>query len=122
MVTISNGNTGTGVDSRLWPSLNLSQENRVFVNTGGVSKGNRERGFQPAFLETRSGKIYPSRFADGRLAPVHVLEGLPPALVTRRTSAGRVSATITSVVSGFVRAGQFYTREQTAKLTAQNIF
>lgn len=99
-------------------ALILVRENQAFAGTGGVSKGNRNLGFLPAFLETRSGKIYLSRFADGRLAPVHVLDGLPPALVTRRTPAGRVSAILGSVVSGFVRAGRFYSREQTTKLTA----
>ncbi|MFZ0258322.1 MAG: hypothetical protein WAN46_22420 [Gammaproteobacteria bacterium] len=102
---------------RLTP-LKLVQENQTFAGTGGVSSGNQNGSFLPAFLETRSGEIYLSRFADGRPAPVHVLDGLPPALVTRKTPAGRVSATLESVISGFVRAGQFYTREQTAKLIA----
>lgn len=96
----------------------LIRENEVFAGTGGVSQGNRSHGFRPAFLETGSGAIYLSRFADGRPAPVHVLDGLPPALVTKRTSAGRASSKCASVVSGFVRGDRFYTREQTAKLMA----
>lgn len=98
-------------------SRHLARENQVFAGTGGVSQGNQQYGFRPAFLETRSGEIYLSRFADGRPAPVHVLDGLPPALVTTRTPAGRASATRRSVISGFVRGSEFYTREETAKLT-----
>jgi hypothetical protein len=116
--------TADTVSSRLGPErqrftpANLAQENQTFAGTGGVSRGNQHRGFRPAFLESSSGKIYLSRFADGRPAPVHVLDGLPPALVAERTPTGRVSATLRSVISGFVRGGDFYTREQTAKLMA----
>ncbi|MGC1954602.1 MAG: hypothetical protein WA970_18925, partial [Gammaproteobacteria bacterium] len=89
---------------------------------GGVSSGNQHRGFRPAFLETGSGEIYLSRFADGRLAPIHVLDGLPRALTTKNTPAGRASATRGSVISGFmpgfVRGDRFYTREQTANLVS----
>ncbi|MGC1954304.1 MAG: hypothetical protein WA970_17360 [Gammaproteobacteria bacterium] len=95
----------------------LARENQIFGGTGGVSQGNQQYGFRPAFLEAESGEIYLSRFADGRPAPVHVLDGLPSALVTKRTATGRVIATRGSIISGFVCAGQFYTREQTAKLT-----
>lgn len=116
MVSANTFNTRPGANKRQFTSHHLVEENQAFGGTGGVSSGNRHRGFRPAFLETRSGEIYLSRFADGRPAPVHVLDGLPPALVTQRTPAGRASATRRSVISGFVRAGRFYTREQTAQL------
>lgn len=118
METTNMVNIASDAAPRGFTLLNLAQENQTFAGTGGVSGGNQRRGFLPAFLETHSGEVYLSRFADGRLAPVHLLDGLPPALVTKRTPAGRVSAILGSVIAGFVRAGQFYTREQTAKLTA----
>ena len=111
-------NTGSGEIKHPFTPFNLLEENQSFADTGGVSGGNWHRGFLPAFLETRSGQIFLSRFADGRPAPIHVLDGLPPALVTKRSPGGRVSAILGSVISGFVRAGRFYTREQTAKLLA----
>lgn len=116
MISASTTRIGSGTARQRLTALHLVEENQAFAGTGGVSSGNQHRGFRPAFLETGSGEIYLSRFADGRPAPVHVLDGLPSALVTKRTPAGRVSATLGSVIAGFVRGGQFYTREQTAEL------
>jgi hypothetical protein len=61
--------------------------------------------------------VYLSRFADGRVAPVHLLDGLPAEVVVSRYPSGRVAAVSASVVAGFVRGGQFYTREQAANLS-----
>ena len=88
----------------------------MFAGTGGVSQDNRHCGFKPAFLDIRSGEVYLSRFADGRPAPIHVLDGLPSTLVVTRTPGGRATAATGVVISGFVRAGRFYTREKTAQL------
>lgn len=93
----------------------LVQQNHCFKGTGGVSQENRSRGFVPAFSDTTTGTIYLSRFADGHLAPMHLLEGLPAEVVAGRTSSGRVKAVKKTVVAGFVRNDQFYTREQAAK-------
>ena len=51
----------------------LRNENRAFRGTGGVSAGNRTSGFIPAFCDTTTGRVEPSRLADGRLAPMHLL-------------------------------------------------
>ena len=56
----------------------LRQQNRAFRGTGGVSAENRALGFAPAFLDTQTGAVYRACFADGRPAPMHLLEGLPP--------------------------------------------
>lgn len=71
--------------------------------------------FQAAFLDFSTQTIYPSCFADGRLAPYHVLEGLPDHLVIDRTVEGRVVATKASLIEGFVRNGFFYTRAAAAR-------
>lgn len=116
MVTTHPARVRIKAEQRAFTPLNLAHENQRLADTGATSSGNRHRGFLPAFLETRTGEVFLSRFADGRLAPVHVLDGLPPALVTRRTPAGQVTAACGSVISGFVRAGEFYTRDETAQL------
>lgn len=92
----------------------LRQQNRVFQGTGGVSAENRSLGFAPAFLDTQTGVIYQACFADGRPAPMHLLEGLPPAAVAARDATGRVIALKPTVLAGFVRDDRFYTREQAA--------
>jgi len=95
----------------------LRHQNKVFRGTGGVSHENHSRGFVPAFQDTQTGTVYLSRFADGRPAPMHLLEGLPQAVVVARNEGGKVEAIKPSMVSGFLRCGQFYTREQAAALT-----
>lgn len=94
----------------------LRRQNRVFRGTGGVSAGNRAQGFAPAFLDTQTGEVHRARFADGRPAPMHLLEGLPPALVVERDARGRAVAIHASVLAGFVRGSRFFTREQAAAL------
>ena len=92
----------------------LMEQNRCFKGTGGVSQENCSGGFLPAFSDTRTGMVYLSRFADGRLAPMHLLDGLPAELIVSCNASGRVVATKDCIQAGFVRQGQFYTREQAA--------
>lgn len=99
----------------------LRDQNRRFEGTGGVSEGNRSQGFLPAFLDTRTGQVYPSRFADGRPAPIHVLDGLPLELVVRHERSGAVRGVKGSVIAGFVLDGCFYTREQAKEAVAINL-
>lgn len=94
----------------------LQQENRFFRNTGGVSHHNGAKGFRSAFQDNATGNVYLSRFADGSLAPIHLLDGLPDELVLARDSAGRIVTVKETVVAGFLHAERFYTREQAAGL------
>ena len=100
--------------------LTLEHENRCHRGTGGVSRRNRGAGagFRPAFMDTGTRVVYVSRFADGRVAPFHTLEGLPDELVLGRNAGGRACVVKASVISGFVRAGLFYTRGEAAALVA----
>jgi hypothetical protein len=97
----------------------LRQENQHFCGRGGVSAENRSLGFCPAFLDSGTGKVYSSCYANGEPAPFHLLDGLPDELVLARHPTGRVAAVKQSVTSGFVRAGRFYTREQAAQHIAE---
>lgn len=92
----------------------LQDQNKRYMNTGGRSQENHSEGFRPAFSDTSTGVVYPSCFADGRLAPMHLLDGLPKDVVLERTTSGRVIAVKDSIVAGFIRAGQFYTRAEAA--------
>ena len=91
----------------------LASENRRFFGTGGRSEENASLGFLPAFRDQDNGAVYRSRFADGRPAPFHLLDGLPDELVVRGES-GRVTGARASLVSGFVLGGRFFTREEAA--------
>lgn len=97
----------------------LKTENQIFWGTGGRSEENRSVGFRPAFMDTQSNRVYPSRFADGRPAPFHLLDGLPDEVVMARDVSGRVAAIKSSVVSGFLRMGRFFTREEAAAAVDQ---
>src|SRR5258706_1160093 len=88
----------------------LHQENTAHAGTGGVSGGNAGLGFRPAFLDSATFSIYPSCFADGRPAPFHLIDGLPDEVVADRSPSGRVVSAKATLISGFERAGFFYTR------------
>jgi hypothetical protein len=92
----------------------LREGHRRSQSTGGTSQANQTLGFMPAFRDGSTGLVYLSRYSDGRIAPMHLLDGLPAQLVVQRTTSGRVAAVSSSVTAGFVRAGQFYTRAQAA--------
>jgi hypothetical protein len=96
----------------------LQAETEASRGSGAISAENRSLGFRPAFLDTCTGAIYVSRYADGRPAPFHVLDGLPDELVVERSASGRVSAVKACIVSGFVFDGRFYTREEAARRAA----
>lgn len=68
--------------------------------------------FHPAFRDERSGVVYLSRREDGSPAPVHLMEGLPDALVSTRDSEGRAIALRVEVTAGYVRDGRFLTRDE----------
>lgn len=92
----------------------LRDQNRCFLNTGGRSQENGSEGFRPAYHDTDTGKIYLSCFADGRPAPIHLLEGLPAELAVSRDDHGRTTAAKATVIAGFVRNDRFYTRQEAA--------
>ena len=98
--------------------MSLRDENALYANTRGLSQNNRSLGFLPGYLNSYSGECVLSRFSDGRPAPVHVLDGLPDTWVRERDPSGRVTAAAPEVVSGFIREGRFYTREEASKAAA----
>jgi hypothetical protein len=97
----------------------LQDENAKHAGTGGRSQENATLGFRPAFLDMATQTIYPARFADGRAAPFHLLDGLPDEVVVDRAPSGRVVAAKATLVSGFERNGFFYTRSAAAKAAAE---
>ena len=90
----------------------LAVENRQYKGTGGVSKDNRTSGFEPAFLNTVTGDVYPSCFLNGRPAPVHLFDGLPAHVVHKSVVTGRAYALQDGVISGFILGRRFYTRAE----------
>ncbi len=96
----------------------LRRENALYANTRGVSQNNGSLGFRPGYFNRHSGEWVLSRFSDGSLAPVHVLDGLPESWVSTRDAQGHVAEVSPEVVSGFVRDGLFYTREEAIRASA----
>ena len=99
-------------------ACDLDNQNARYAGTGGVSFNNRRAGFAPAYLNTDTGEMVVSCFADGSPAPVHVLDGLPGDWVAVRGDDGGVSSAVSSVVAGFTRHGVFYTRADAARLVS----
>ena len=96
----------------------LHRQNEVFAQSGGVSAGNRQHGFLPAFMDHDTGLVYTACHRDGRPAPMHILDGLPDFLVTQRDPQGRPIGIKESVEAGFLRAGRFFTRSEAARAVA----
>ena len=86
----------------------------AYRGTGGCSEENGDLGFRPAFRDDDNGIVYRACFLDGTPAPFHLLDGLPDEVVVTRAESGRVVAVKGSLVSGFVRFGRFYTRDEAA--------
>ena len=105
--------------NRLVNAGQLQHENAVHAGTGGTSQGNAGLGFRPAFLDSATFIVYPSRFADGRPAPFHLLDGLPDEVVADRSASGRVVSAKATLISGFERGGFFYTRHAAARACAE---
>lgn len=93
----------------------LQVENDSFAGTTGVSELASSKRFIPAFKDSESGRVELSCFASGAPAPVHVLEGLPVDWATRVDDEGRPAELKTTIISGFIREGVFYTREEAAQ-------
>ena len=89
---------------RIMSESQLREENAAHAGTAGTSQGCAGSTFRPAFFDFTSCTIYMSRFADGRLAPLHVLDGLPREVLAKGT-----------LISGFERNGFFYTRSAVAR-------
>src|SRR6266446_5243877 len=77
--------------------ISLALETNRYCGTGGVSENNRSLGFQPGFIDRETETAHLSRFPDGRLAPCHLLDGLPSELVLARDEQGRVTRVKSSV-------------------------
>lgn len=82
----------------------------------GTSERTRPWGFVPAFRDGATGRVYRSRWADGRPAPCHFSGGLPPALLERGAD-GR-PAPRPGVVAGFLKGGRFFDRAEAARYVA----
>ena len=93
----------------------LANENQEFSGTGGISQNNYEYGFIPAFRNENTQEVSLSRLANGHIAPIHTLEGIPREWFLSSGNASNQMILKEHVTSGFVRQGQYYTRKQAAK-------
>jgi len=96
----------------------LAVERHCFQGTGGESSVCRGHGFGPAFRDEETGRVYRALYRDGSQAPMHLLDGLPDEVVRNRDAHGHVIGVKSSLVSGFLHRGCFYTRDEAATLLA----
>ncbi|MCU0973205.1 MAG: hypothetical protein MUF80_04520 [Burkholderiales bacterium] len=104
-----------------WTNTDLRAQSDTYRGTGGCSEENGDYGFLPAFRDHDTGVVYRARFLDGNPAPFHVLDGLPDEVVVNRAASGRVLAVKGSLVSGFVRLGRFYTRDEAVAAVSETL-
>jgi len=111
---------GVKIMGKLLTRASLALENEYCADTFGVSKKCRGAGYLPAFRDRVTGETHLSAFEDGSPAAVHILDGLPAHWVVSRDGADHVTAIRETVVSGFVRDGIFFTREEIANSKTDN--
>ena len=99
-------------------SNRLAEENRHFEGTTGVSQNNSGAGFVPAFKNSECGEVVVSCFRDGRTAPFHMIDGLPEHWIAEWDQHGKAVEIKSTVISGFVRLGEFFTRQEAAEAVA----
>src|SRR3569623_132294 len=99
----------------------LQHQAAVYLGTGGVSDANQQFGFKPAFLNRDSGECALSCDACGSPAAIHQFDGVPESWVALREASGRPVALKSSVVSGFMRNGQYFTRDQAAQMVKREL-
>lgn len=75
-------------------------------------------GFTPAFLNAESGDIAFAKFANGFPAPVHIVEGLPENWFKQPNKKSGKEDLKQEIVSGFIREGHFFTREEATQQLA----
>lgn len=97
----------------------IEQESKRFLGRMGTSSEVNGSGFCPAFKDSNTGDVHPSRFADGTLATLHVLDGLPNHLVLERNNNGHVTKTVDWLITGFIKDNQFYTRMEVSNMIQQ---
>lgn len=98
----------------------LHNENRQFQGTHGVSENCRATGFQPAFKDQDSGRIELSRQKSGEPATMHLISWLPREWAESTGQCGAVLTLKPGIVSGFVKDGVFYTRDEVTCLGPAN--
>ena len=94
----------------------LRRENLAFAGTHGVSRNARQARFEPAFKDLDTGRVEIACLTPGTPAPMHVLSCLPDEWAAERDADGAIIALKPSVIAGFVRDGQFFTREEAASV------
>jgi hypothetical protein len=100
--------------SRPLNAQTLHRQNLAFAGTNGVSQNNRRQRFLPAFRDEDTGRVELARFPNGKLAPAHLIVGLPEVWATARAADGSILALKGSITAGFVRDDTFFTREEAA--------
>lgn len=94
-------------------------QNLRYRGSKGISQGNRQFGFVPAFYDSVSRIVYLSCYANGNPAPVHILAGLPQHLIRDRVLTEAMDNAKNTLIVGFVFDQQFFTRQQAKDVLAK---
>ena len=94
----------------------LQEENLQFADTNGVSANNHDKGFIPAFKDPATGRIEPARSRQGDVATMHLICGLPREWAAETDENGSVTCLKPGIIAGFIKDGQFFTRDQAIAL------
>ena len=108
---VSSDESSTIKDQPVHENVNFEEGGSKTDTPSGASSTSTEisqSDFIPAYYDTETDTVYLSRFSDGRVAPVHVLDGIPRQLLHQ----GDTDELSGKVIVGFVFNDRFYTRGQ----------
>lgn len=69
-------------------------------------------GFLPAFRDLEDGRTHLASTQEGKIASMHILDGLPLEWAEEIDAYGRIISLRDGIMAGFMRGDQFYTLDQ----------
>lgn len=85
------------------------QQQCTYYKFNGAVFSDASFGFLPAFKNMSSQQTHLSTDADGNIAVMHLLDGLPDCWVDEKDDHGRALTLRAGIVAGFMRNNEFFT-------------
>jgi len=85
------------------------QQQGAYYKFNGAVFSDASFGFLPAFKNMHTQQTHLSTDADGNIAVMHLLDGLPDCWVDEKDADGRALTLRSGIVAGFMRNNEFFT-------------
>ena len=90
----------------------LEKQQKTYQKISGMNISDLCVGFIPAFRDLSTDETHLSITSEGKISPIHLIDGLPLDWVTEWDLQGYPKLLKPSVIAGFFRGENFFTLEQ----------